>query len=128
MTGTTDNATIMDVLRKSIARPAIMLEIMRKYDLKIDNLDDPMQKLALTFYTELCQQASDAEAALSAPDTQAGALWTLGRELIEWAAQHWQTGWGTCCYCEIYGNGEHKPDCLHIRAKAAVEAAKGEPK
>ena len=65
----------------------------------------------------------NAKAALSAPDAQAEALWQLGRQLIEWAAQHWKTGWGTCRYCEIDEHGQHKPDCLHLRAKTAVGTA-----
>jgi hypothetical protein len=31
------------------------VEIMRKHNLKIDNLDEPMQKLAFSFYTDLCE-------------------------------------------------------------------------
>jgi hypothetical protein len=37
-------------------------EIMRKHDLSIDDLDDPMQKLAFTFYTDLCEVGDAAEA------------------------------------------------------------------
>lgn len=31
------------------------IKIMRKHGLKIDNLEDQMQKLAFTFYTDLCE-------------------------------------------------------------------------
>jgi hypothetical protein len=31
------------------------LRIMQENGLVIDNLDDPMQKLAFTFYTDLCE-------------------------------------------------------------------------
>ena len=37
------------------------IEIMRKNKLKIDNLDDPMQKLAFTFYTDLCEIDREAQ-------------------------------------------------------------------
>ena len=36
------------------SRPEEMQGIMRREGLKIGNLDDPMQKLAFTLYTELC--------------------------------------------------------------------------
>lgn len=38
--------------------------IMRKHGLKIDNLDDPMQKLAFTLYTMIAEQASEYRDAL----------------------------------------------------------------
>jgi len=38
--------------------------IMRENDLKIDNLKDPMQKLAFTFYTMIAEGASEYEWAL----------------------------------------------------------------
>jgi hypothetical protein len=42
-----------------------MQAIMRKHGLVIDNLDDPMQKLAFTLYTELVEISLQAEQALS---------------------------------------------------------------
>jgi hypothetical protein len=40
--------------------PKDMQDIMRHNGLKIDNLEDPMQKLAFTFYCELVQIAEAA--------------------------------------------------------------------
>ena len=37
------------------------IAIMRKNNLKIDDLNDPMQKLAFTFYSDLCEIAHKAE-------------------------------------------------------------------
>jgi hypothetical protein len=38
---------------------------MRREGLAIDNQDDPMQKLAFTFYTMLVGSASEADAAIA---------------------------------------------------------------
>ena len=45
--------------------PTRMQAIMRREGLKLDDLNDPMQKLAFTFYTELCERASKADELLS---------------------------------------------------------------
>lgn len=51
---------------KAVAiRPAEAVEIMRREGLAIDNQDDPMQKLAFTFYTMLVGSASEADAAIA---------------------------------------------------------------
>ena len=38
-----------------------MITLMRKNNIKIDNLDDPMQKLAFTFFTEIGELSRKAE-------------------------------------------------------------------
>lgn len=53
-----------EVLEKVVQRPVECQEIMRKNDLKIDNLEDKMQKLAFTFYTDLVDLSQQAEQAL----------------------------------------------------------------
>jgi hypothetical protein len=40
------------------------IRIMRENNLVIDNLDDNMQKLAFTFYTDLCEIDRQAERVL----------------------------------------------------------------
>lgn len=57
---------LAEALGKCAAKPNAMQEIMRKHNLKIDDLADPMQKLAFTFYTELCESAHEAQAILDA--------------------------------------------------------------
>jgi hypothetical protein len=37
------------------------LDIQRKHNIVIDNLDDPMQKLAFTYYMNLCEIAKKSE-------------------------------------------------------------------
>ena len=82
--------------------------------------------------------ADKLDAALSASDAQAGALWTLGRELIEWAANEHNAAflddhYYCCGFCNESGKRvhdrriEHKLGCLHVRA-VAEQALKGEPK
>lgn len=40
-----------------ISKPLEMHQVMRTHHLKLTSLDDPMHKLAFTFYTELCELA-----------------------------------------------------------------------
>ena len=49
------------LVEEVINSPIEMQEIMRKNNLKIDNLDDSMQKLAFTFYTRIVSLSSKAE-------------------------------------------------------------------
>lgn len=51
-------------------RQPAMLELMRKHDLKIDNLDDPIQKFTFTLYTELCEVNFKARHLIEAMDTK----------------------------------------------------------
>ena len=53
-------------LRRAALRPARMQAIMQENGLALDDLDDPMQKLAFTFYSELVGAASTAEAIIAA--------------------------------------------------------------
>jgi len=43
-------------------RQKLALRIMEWNELKIADLNDPMQKLAFTFYTDLCEIASKVDA------------------------------------------------------------------
>jgi hypothetical protein len=53
-----------ELLRDIIQTPQRMQKMMRREGFALDNLDDRWQKLAFTFYTQLVQQATDAEAIL----------------------------------------------------------------
>src|SRR3990167_7366666 len=55
-----------ETLESFIQIPDAMREIMRQNGLTIDNLDDPMQKLALTFYSEIVGVAQHALATVEA--------------------------------------------------------------
>ena len=50
-----------DEMNRAFLQPARAQELMRQNDLKIDDLDDPMQKLAFTFYSMLVEAAHRAE-------------------------------------------------------------------
>lgn len=52
---------MLEALKGVVTKQEQMLSIMRENNLKIDDLDDPMQKLAFTFYTEICDSALCAE-------------------------------------------------------------------
>lgn len=56
---------LVEVVKDASKRQRQCLEIMRKNNLVLDNLDDPMQKLAFTFYTELVAIAMQADNALA---------------------------------------------------------------
>ncbi|MCP6720475.1 MAG: hypothetical protein KJI72_04130 [Patescibacteria group bacterium] len=56
---------LLDVCKKTIARPEEVQRIMRANNLKIDNMDDPYQGLAFTLYTMLVESANEAEAAIA---------------------------------------------------------------
>ena len=56
-----EHAELKGALGKAVTKPKEMQDLMRKHGLKIDNLDDSMQKLAFTFYTELCELSREAE-------------------------------------------------------------------
>lgn len=60
------------VVRDVEAQPGEAQRIMRENGLVIDDLDDPMQKLAFTFYSDLAELASKAEAALARFDAVRG--------------------------------------------------------
>lgn len=45
---------LVEFARYAQSLQPMAVEIMRKHGLKIDDLSDPMQKLAFTFYTDLC--------------------------------------------------------------------------
>jgi len=53
-----------EVCKNVMARPEKAQEIMRKNKLAIDDLDDPMQKLAFTFYSMMVGSAAEAERVL----------------------------------------------------------------
>jgi hypothetical protein len=53
---------LRDFIAPLIEKPKEMQALMRKHGLKIDDLDNPMQKLAFTLYTELCEIAHNADA------------------------------------------------------------------
>ena len=58
------NAGAPDLLaacKAAASKPAEAAAIMRENDIKIDDHDDPYQKLAFTFYTMLVELAYDAE-------------------------------------------------------------------
>lgn len=48
---------IKEWLERVANRPEAMQAIMAKHDLKIANHQDPMQKLAFTFYSEIVEMA-----------------------------------------------------------------------
>jgi hypothetical protein len=50
-----------DEMNRASLQPARAQELMRQNGLKIDDLDDPMQKLAFTFYSMLVEAAHRAE-------------------------------------------------------------------
>lgn len=52
------------VLEAVANAPSVVQEMMRRNGLKIDNLDEPMQKLAFSLYTDLVSLAAVAQAAL----------------------------------------------------------------
>lgn len=54
------------LLEAAVARPQQVVAYMKANGLKIDNLDDPMQKLALSIYTDLLELASQCEQAIEA--------------------------------------------------------------
>lgn len=57
-----------DLLEVAEAIPAALTEmqdIMRRHGFKIDNLEDPMQKLAFTLYTALCELDNKAQPAIA---------------------------------------------------------------
>lgn len=56
---------LTNLLRAFIEKPKHILSIMEKNDIKIDNLDDKMQKFAFTVYSELIEIASKSEQAIS---------------------------------------------------------------
>lgn len=55
------NRELLEALKKAAARPLEVRAIMESNDLKIDNLADPYQKLALTFYTIIVETATESE-------------------------------------------------------------------
>ena len=61
-----------ETLESFIQEPEAMQEIMRQHNLKIDNLDDPMQKLAFTFYFKIVAIAEHARAAVEAAKAKGG--------------------------------------------------------
>lgn len=61
-----------DTLESFVQEPEAMQEIMRQHNLKIDNLDDPMQKLAFTFYSKIVAIAEHARAAVEAAKAKGG--------------------------------------------------------
>jgi hypothetical protein len=67
-----DRATLLSLLdeaavalREIEGKCPEMQSIMRTHGLKIDNLDDPMQKLAFTFYSEIAQMSEESRALLA---------------------------------------------------------------
>lgn len=48
-------ARLREFMEWAEQRQPEMLALMRKHNIKIDNLDDNMQKFAFTVYTELCE-------------------------------------------------------------------------
>lgn len=72
-----------------------------------------------------CEELRDLRAQLATAEAE------LGRELIEWAAYSYLDQFDQCAFCHrtIYFNeskfDDHKPDCLHVRAKAALVARRG---
>lgn len=58
---TRENKELLEALKKAAARPLEVRKIMESNDLKIDNLQDPYQKLALTLYTIIVETATESE-------------------------------------------------------------------
>lgn len=56
-----ENKELLEALKKAAARPSEVRAIMKNNDLKIDNLADQYQKLALTFYTMIVETATESE-------------------------------------------------------------------
>lgn len=52
---------LLAVCKKAITFPAEAQEIMRKNNLPIDDLDNPYQKLAFTFYSTIAEYAGEVE-------------------------------------------------------------------
>jgi hypothetical protein len=62
---------LVDAAKEALVKPQEIHEIMRREGLKIDNHDDPMQKLAFTIYTKLVSVVSGLEHALAAMEEEA---------------------------------------------------------
>jgi len=52
---------IKTLLQDIIKRPKEIVEIMKKHNIIIDNLNNKMQKYAFTLYTDLVEYSSRAE-------------------------------------------------------------------
>ena len=60
-----ENERLRKLAAQVASQPEEMQAIMRQEGLKIDNFDNPMQKLAFTFYSVLCELANKAECKLA---------------------------------------------------------------
>ena len=56
---------LLAACKAAASKPAEAAAIMRENNLKIDNHDDPYQKLAFTFYTMLAELAGEADRAIA---------------------------------------------------------------
>jgi hypothetical protein len=59
-----ENERLREALEKSLIKPETMQNVMRENNIAINDLKDPMQKLAFTLYTELVELKDIAQAAL----------------------------------------------------------------
>jgi hypothetical protein len=63
-----ENAALRAALAQVEEAPSAMVEMMRRNNLVLENLDDPMTKLAFTLYSEMLELADAAKSALQAEE------------------------------------------------------------